>query len=122
MTPTDKAAPKASRRGRRSALEATCRACGGPLTSGAERKLARHRDCEPTYDEALWEALRAWRKETADAVSAPAFVIFTDATLMAIAERTPTTSAELATIAGVGATKLARYGADVLAIVAAHQS
>lgn len=115
------AAPTASGRrrgGRTSALEATCRACGRGLTSGAERKLKRHADCPSTYDEATWEALRAWRKAEADAASMPAFVIFTDATLMAIAEERPTNLTELSGISGVGRTKLERYGEAVLGILA----
>ena len=119
----EQAAPAASpkrRGGRGSALSATCRVCGRGLTSGAERKLRRHADCPSTYDEATWEALRAWRKAEADAASMPAFVIFTDATLMAIAEQRPGTLDELATISGVGRTKLERYGAGVLEVLAAH--
>ena len=41
-------------------FESTCRVCGRGLTTGAERKLRRHLECEATYDEAVWEALRAW--------------------------------------------------------------
>jgi DNA helicase-2/ATP-dependent DNA helicase PcrA len=44
-------------------------------------------------------------------------VVFTDATLTAIAEKTPASPGELATISGVGARKLERYGKDVLAIL-----
>lgn len=104
-------------RGVRSAMSATCRVCGGSLGTGAERKLGRHLACEGNVDESMWEALRAWRKATADAQSAPAFVVFTDATLLAIAEARPATLSELAKISGVGATKLDRYGEAVLAIV-----
>lgn len=115
------AAPRASggrsRRGKASALEATCRVCGGRLASGAERKLKRHADCEPSYDEAVWEALRAWRKSEAEAASVPAFVVFTDATLMAIAEERPATLADLAGISGVGRAKLERYGEAVLGVL-----
>lgn len=95
--------------------------CGRGLTTGAERKLRRHADCEATYDEATWEALRAWRKAEADAASMPAFVVFTDATLMAIAEQMPGDLAALGTISGVGRTKLERYGAGVLAVLAEHR-
>ena len=118
-----KAAPTASgrrRAARASALEATCRACGRGLTSGAERKLKRHTDCPSTYDEATWEGLRAWRKAEADAASMPAFVIFTDATLMAIAEQRPANLTELSGISGVGRTKLERYGDAVLGVLAEH--
>lgn len=109
------------RRGPRSALEATCRVCGTGLTSGAERKLGRHADCEVPHDEAVWEALRAWRKATAEAAGVPAFVVFTDATLRAIAELAPGSSAELAGVGGVGPAKLARYGTEVLAVLADHR-
>ncbi len=108
------------RTGRGSALSAVCRVCGRGLTSGAERKLARHLGCEGDLDPVLWDALRAWRKDAADAASVPAFVVFTDATLLAIAERRPADTAGLAAIAGVGAAKLARYGAAVLAVLADH--
>lgn len=110
------------RRGNRSALEATCRVCGERLTSGAERKLRRHLACDAPHDEGLWEALRAWRKTTADAAGAPAFVVFTDATLLAIAEQRPGSLADLRAIPGVGPAKLERYGGDVLAVLAAHQT
>ena len=109
------------KRGTTSALSQTCRVCGRGLTTGAERKLRRHADCEATYDEATWEALRAWRKAEADAASMPAFVVFTDATLMAIAEQMPGDLAALGTISGVGRTKLERYGAGVLAVLAEHR-
>jgi DNA helicase-2/ATP-dependent DNA helicase PcrA len=46
----------------------------------------------------------------------PSFVVFTDATLQAIAERAPVSEPELAAIPGVGAVKLDRYGSDVLGL------
>jgi len=119
------AAPAASGRRRRagktSALSQTCRVCGRGLTSGAERKLRRHLECDATYDEATWEALRSWRKAEADAAGMPAFVVFTDATLMAIAEEMPTDLAALGTISGVGRAKLDRYGEGVLGILDQHR-
>jgi DNA helicase-2/ATP-dependent DNA helicase PcrA len=99
-------------------MPTTCRTCGRALTSGAERKIGRCSDCPPTYDETTFEALRAWRLETAAAAKFPAYVVFTDATLTAIAETRPASLEELAGIAGVGATKLERYGAQVLAVLA----
>ena len=47
----------------------------------------------------------------------PAYVVFTDATLTAIAEEAPPDDAGLAAISGVGARKIEQYGADVLAIL-----
>ena len=106
-------------RGRQAArLPTACRVCGRVLSSGAERKVGRCADCPPTYDEATFEALRTWRTATASAASVPAYVVFTDATLTAIAEQRPSDQAGLVAIPGIGATKLERYGAAVLAVLA----
>ena len=59
--------------------------------------------------------LKQWRLERAQADEVPAYVIFHNSTLEAIAERGPRTLAELALVPGVGPAKLERYGADVLA-------
>jgi DNA helicase-2/ATP-dependent DNA helicase PcrA len=101
----------------RSAKASRCRACGTDLLTPATRKVGRCRDCPPTYDEATFEALRTWRHAVAGAAKVPAYVVFTDATLTAIAERNPANAAELTAISGVGARKLERYGDDVLAIL-----
>ena len=63
----------------------------------------------------LFEALRALRASLAREQSVPAYVIFHDATLRAIAERRPESLGELGNISGVGAAKLERYGDQVLA-------
>ncbi|WP_286966353.1 MULTISPECIES: ATP-dependent DNA helicase UvrD2 [Arsenicicoccus] len=99
------------------AKPAFCRTCGAELSSAAERKTGRCGDCPPTYDEATFEALRTWRKATAAAAGVPAYVVFTDATLTAIAEQVPSDVAALATVSGVGARKLGLYGESVLAIL-----
>jgi DNA helicase-2/ATP-dependent DNA helicase PcrA len=87
------------------------------LTSGAERKVGRCNDCPPSYEEQTFDALRQWRKEIALSAEVPAFVVFTDATLTAIAEAKPATLEELAALAGVGPAKLERYGEDVLRVL-----
>ncbi|WP_174524036.1 HRDC domain-containing protein, partial [Piscicoccus intestinalis] len=66
----------------------------------------------------LFERLRAWRAAAAKEQGVPAYVVFHDATLRAIAAAAPTTSAQLRAISGVGAAKLERYGPGVLATVA----
>jgi len=66
-------------------------------------------------DEALFERLRALRRRLADEQNVPAYVVFSDATLAAMAARKPTTTEELLRISGVGQAKLARYGATFLA-------
>ncbi|MEV4286725.1 DNA helicase RecQ [Nonomuraea bangladeshensis] len=67
----------------------------------------------------LFERLRAWRATVAKEQGVPAYVIFHDATLREIATLRPTTSAELSTVNGVGENKLAKYGDQVLEVLAA---
>jgi ATP-dependent DNA helicase RecQ len=64
-------------------------------------------------------ALKAWRAEVAREHNLPAYVIFHDATLLAIAERAPRSLDELQGISGIGAKKLDAYGPEVLRAVAA---
>jgi DNA helicase-2/ATP-dependent DNA helicase PcrA len=72
----------------------------------------------PAGDAATFGRLRAWRKKQAEAQSVPAYVVFSDATLVAIADRAPANEAELAQVPGVGPTKLERYADVVLAVLA----
>ena len=88
-----------------------------PLTTPAQRTAGRCADCPPRYDETVHEALREWRRTTAKVGGLPAYAVFTDATLEAIAERRPREVAQLVGIAGVGAVKLGTYGPDVVAVV-----
>ena len=60
--------------------------------------------------------LKAWRAEVAREHNLPAYVIFHDATLAAIAERNPCTLEDLQGISGMGAKKLEAYGAEVLRV------
>jgi DNA helicase-2/ATP-dependent DNA helicase PcrA len=99
------------------ARSSKCQGCGADLVTGAARKVGRCQDCPPTYDEATFEALLGWRLQVAGRARVPAFVVFTDATLTAIAEKRPASRGELALISGVDARKLDRYGAEVLAIL-----
>ncbi|WP_010465327.1 DNA helicase RecQ [Acidovorax radicis] len=63
--------------------------------------------------------LKSWRAEVAREHNLPAYVIFHDATLAAIAERNPTTLDDLQGISGMGAKKLEAYGTEVLRVVGA---
>ena len=69
-------------------------------------------------DDPLLARLRTWRLATSREQSVPAYVVFSDATLQAIAARRPGSVAELAGVPGVGAVKLGRYGAAVLELCA----
>jgi ATP-dependent DNA helicase RecQ len=73
-------------------------------------------------DEELYEALRAVRKQLADAQNVPAYVVFSDATLAEMAARKPATDAQLLEVNGVGQTKLERYGDAFLAVIAGRAS
>ncbi|WP_320773620.1 HRDC domain-containing protein, partial [Streptomyces sp. CRN 30] len=97
---------------------ARCRVCGRTLTDAGEMKLMRCEDCPSDMDEGVYERLRAWREVQAGRSGQPAFCVFTEKTLMAIAENVPEDERELVRIPGVTARKLTRYGADVLAICA----
>ena len=68
-------------------------------------------------DRELFERLRTWRSETARAAGVPAYVVFPDTTLAAIAQHRPASTEDLFTISGVGAKKLESYGEAVLAVV-----
>jgi ATP-dependent DNA helicase RecQ len=68
--------------------------------------------------QARFDALRAWRGEIAREHNLPAYVIFHDATLAAIAAMEPSTLADLQGISGIGAKKLEAYGEEVLRVLA----
>lgn len=95
-----------------------CTSCGELLVSGADQKLRRHKDCPATYDPQTLDLLIEWRRQVAAEQSVPAYVVFTDATLIAAAEARPRTDEQLLAVAGVGRAKLAKYGEEVLAIIA----
>lgn len=115
--PRSSARQPSRRRKEQKLTPAVCRECGSFLSSARERKLRRCSDCPAAYDEQLFETLRGWRSEVSQANSVPAFVVFTDSTLMAIAEDKPGTLQELGRISGVGKSKLERYGQAVLDLV-----
>ncbi|GAB1642955.1 ATP-dependent DNA helicase UvrD2 [Krasilnikovia sp. MM14-A1259] len=115
----ERARPPGSRqRDRRPARVVSCRVCGTTLLAGADRKLGRCPTCPSDLDEDLFERLKQWRATAAAEQKIPAYVVFTDATLVALAERRPGTPAELLAIGGIGPRKLGQYGEAVFALVA----
>ncbi len=88
--------------------------------SGAGAKKARPvaADLDPEAHE-LFERLRAWRAAQAKEQGVPAYVVFGDATLKALAATRPGSLSALGAISGIGAAKLERYGDAVLALLAA---
>ncbi|MCF3125295.1 ATP-dependent DNA helicase UvrD2 [Streptomyces arenae] len=111
----------AERRQRKNRTPARCRVCGRTLTDAGEMKLMRCEDCPSDMDEGLYERLREWRAGQARQLGQPAYCVFTDKTLIAIAEAVPDDEGELARIPGVGVRKFRRFGADVLAICAGQE-
>jgi DNA helicase-2/ATP-dependent DNA helicase PcrA len=96
-----------------------CRVCGGPLLGATALKLRRCDTCPADLDEELFGRLKDWRSDRAKEQSVPAYVVFTDATLTAIAEQRPADAAALVAIPGIGAAKLERYGDEVIRLVRA---
>ncbi len=89
------------------------------ISAAKAAKVAKQRSATVTADlspeaAALFERLRAWRAATAKELAVPAYVIFHDATLRQIAAQAPTSLAQLSTVNGVGETKLAKFGQQIL--------
>ena len=83
--------------------------------AGADKRIPAAPIELPEEAVARFVALRQWRSEAARAQNVPAYVIFHDATLRSIALQHPQDLAALAGIAGVGTSKLERYGHEVIA-------
>ena len=94
-----------------------CVVCGSRLGSPELKILGRCGQHAPETDHLLLTELRDWRITQAKDKAVPAYVIFTDATLRAIAEKLPTTSDQLLAVPGIGPVKVQEFGEDVLAIV-----
>ena len=109
-------AAQAARPDARAAASATT-----ALTTPAAIMLRRCETCPSDIDEELLAELKEWRLRTTKEMSVPAYVVFTDNTLIAIAETLPTDDAALVAIPGIGARKLEQFGPDVLAMVKGRQ-
>jgi ATP-dependent DNA helicase RecQ len=107
--PAKAPAPPRSRRGGPSA---------GPGVRAAGTAPGRAAPVElPPEAEPVFERLRAWRTSVAKELGMPPYVIFHDATLRLIAAAPPSTLTELASVNGVGATKLDKYGQAILNVL-----
>ena len=92
-----------------------------------ERGARRRRDSQlvvgggslgiEAYEQSMWDALRALRTQLAKQHGVPPYVVFHDATLLAMLRALPANEDELATVSGVGEAKLKRYGRDFLAVI-----
>ncbi|HLN69361.1 MAG TPA: DNA helicase RecQ [Streptosporangiaceae bacterium] len=91
----------------------------GPTRGGGKTRRAAPVQAELTPEaEQVFERLRGWRTGVAKELGLPPYVIFHDSTLRQIAAAPPTTLAGLAAINGVGETKLAKYGQQLLDVLA----
>ena len=86
-----------------------------PKPAAAAKPAQRPKAQPPTDAEgaAAFEALKAWRLERSRADSVPAYIVFSNATLIELANRRPTTDAGLQAVPGIGPAKLAAYGEAV---------
>ncbi|RNL61375.1 ATP-dependent DNA helicase UvrD2 [Nocardioides marmoriginsengisoli] len=122
------AAAASSARSKRRAKASTCKLCQRPLASARERNRGFCGECPIPYDEDVFESLKAWRRGRVEIESAeaekpvPAFVIFSDAVLEALAEVVPTTRQAMLGIPGIGPAKLEKYGDELLAVLAEKKS
>ena len=92
-----------------------------PLATGKLSREKREQQRKMTgavsYDQDLFTRLRDWRKKIATERGVPAYVIFHDSTLQAIANEKPTSTSALSKIAGLGERKLITYGDQILAVI-----
>jgi DNA helicase-2/ATP-dependent DNA helicase PcrA len=96
-----------------------------PHVATQRDRLSRRNGPPKTLDPPATELLKdlkQWRSGAAKAASVPAYVIFHDSTLEAVARARPATRAALLALPGVGPVKVSRFGDDVLAVVARHGS
>ena len=91
----------------------------GRVSGAGRARKAQAADALDAGDRGLFEALRSWRAETAREQGVPAYIVFGDATLRALAEHRPASLSDLDGITGVGAKKREAYGEAVLAVIAA---
>ncbi|WP_281729787.1 ATP-dependent DNA helicase UvrD2 [Mycolicibacterium septicum] len=99
-----------------------CRVCNAPLSTPPAIMLRRCETCPSDLDEELLAELKEWRLRVSKEMKVPAYVVFTDNTLIAIAESMPADEAALVALPGIGARKLEQYGPDVLELVRGRQN
>jgi DNA helicase-2/ATP-dependent DNA helicase PcrA len=121
IAPQTRAEPAPNKPRRQRGPTPHCRVCNAPLTATTAIMLRRCETCAVDIDEALLAQLKEWRSKTAKELGVPAYVVFTDNTLIAIAESLPDDESALIAIPGIGARKLEQFGADVLGLVQAQR-
>jgi DNA helicase-2/ATP-dependent DNA helicase PcrA len=117
LAPQTQSDSTSSRPRRNRGATSRCRICNNQLTTPAAIMLRRCETCAADIDDELLLQLKDWRLRTAKEMKVPAYVVFTDNTLIAIAELLPADDAALVAIPGIGARKLEQFGPDVLELV-----
>ena len=116
IAPTSKSSADHQRKRKRSSR--LCSECGATLQTPAEKVMGHCSRCGNDVDANLVDALQRWRLRRAHQQGTPSYTVFSNATMMAIAERQPSTAQELLDISGIGPAKLELYGDDILRIIA----
>src|ERR1700689_3458325 len=117
LSPQTQPDPTPSRPRRNRGAASRCRICNNQLSPPTAIMLRRCETCAADIDDELLLQLKDWRLRTAKEMNVPAYVVFTDNTLIAIAELLPTDDTALVAIPGIGARKLEQFGPDVLDLV-----
>ena len=121
IAPQTQAEPTPNTPRRQRGATPRCRVCNAVLNTPPAIMLRRCETCSVDIDDELLGQLKDWRSRTAKELKVPAYVVFTDNTLIAIAESLPADDAALVAIPGIGARKLEQFGHDVLELVRARQ-
>jgi ATP-dependent DNA helicase RecQ len=95
---------------------------GGSGGGSSRARKAAASEALGAADRPVFESLREWRAGVAKEQGMPAYIVFGDATLRALAEHRPATLGDLDGITGIGAKKREAYGAAVLEVIAASAS
>ncbi|MCV7177548.1 ATP-dependent DNA helicase UvrD2 [Mycolicibacterium sphagni] len=121
IAPQTQAEPSPSKPRRQKGATPRCRVCNAVLATAPSIMLRRCETCSVDVDDELLAQLKDWRLRVAKELKVPAYVVFTDNTLIAIAESLPADDAALVAIPGIGARKLEQFGPDVLDLVRSRQ-
>nr|WP_325096568.1 ATP-dependent DNA helicase UvrD2 [Mycolicibacterium vinylchloridicum] len=121
IAPQAQSEPTPNKPRRQKGATPRCRVCNAVLTTAPSIMLRRCETCSVDVDDELLAQLKDWRLRTAKELKVPAYVVFTDNTLIAIAESLPSDDAALVAIPGIGARKLEQFGPDVLDLVRARR-
>jgi DNA helicase-2/ATP-dependent DNA helicase PcrA len=121
IAPQTQSEPTPNKPRRQKGATPRCRVCNAVLATAPSIMLRRCETCSVDIDDELLAQLKDWRLRTAKELKVPAYVVFTDNTLIAIAESLPSDDAALVAIPGIGARKLEQFGPDVLDLVRARR-